>query len=195
MTYHKQPSAAETWRSYGLPVVAFEAYFVLLACSLSTPTMAFLRRRFLGDSAEHKDSRTPSPADLDRHRKGSHVTIPAKKLEELNAHVTKQSKRRGSKRRNVWIFGLGGLFGIIIAGFFAQSQEMIDLSHLADMNLDSFADILPAGLLNEARAMQVSATRGYLCIHPGFPVQPRVLTPVWKNTKAYTFHALVEIQS
>lgn len=100
---------------------------------------------------------------MDRNRKGSNVVIPAKKLEELNAHVTGKGKKRGVKRRNLWVFGLGGLFGIVVAGLLAQRQEMIDLSHLADMNLDSFADILPAGLMKEVRAMQVC--RGTLSLH------------------------------
>lgn len=119
--------------------------------------MSFLRRRLFGDdaAAQSHDSRTPSPAVIDRRRKGSNVTIPAAKLEALNAHATKKP-RGGGKRRNAWIFGLGGLFGLVVAGFFAQSRDMIDLSHLADVNLDSLADILPAGLMHEARAIQVN---------------------------------------
>jgi len=130
--------------------------------------MSFLRRRLFGDGAtasphEARDSRTPSPAVVDRRRRaGSDVTIPAAKLEALNAHATRRKEPRaggGGKRRNAWVFGLGGLFGLLVAGFFAQSNDMIDLSHLADVNLDSLADILPAGLMHEARAMQVNDLR------------------------------------
>ena len=130
--------------------------------------MSFLRRRLIGDSADAhpRDSRTPSPAVVDRRRKGSDVTIPAAKLEALNAHATKKHSLWGSKRRNAWVFGLGGLFGLVVAGFFAQSRDMIDLSHLADVNLDSLSDILPAGLMHEARAMQVNNPHVLDCAPP-----------------------------
>ena len=40
---------------------------------------------------------------------------------------------------------------------FASNNDMIDLSSITDMNLDSIMDVLPAGLIKDARAIQVSA--------------------------------------
>lgn len=117
--------------------------------------MAELRRRIFGTSsspaATPEPSREGSPAGSDDYR-----IIPAKKLQKL----TSSSKSKGSKRRNFWIFGLGGLFGIVVAGFFASSNDMMmDLASLKDMNLDSLLDVLPAGLINDARDLQVSDAR------------------------------------
>jgi hypothetical protein len=81
--------------------------------------------------------------------------VSAKKLQKL----TDQHKARGTKRRNAWIFGLGGLFGIIVAGFFASSNEVFDMQALRDMNLDSILDVLPAGLIKDAHELQVGFSR------------------------------------
>lgn len=118
--------------------------------------MSELRRRIFGTSdgsspvATPEPSREGSPAGNEDYR-----IIPAKKLQKL----TKSSKSKGGKRRNAWIFGLGGLFGIIVAGFFASSNDMMDLASFKDMNLDSLLDVLPAGLINDARDLQVSGTQ------------------------------------
>jgi hypothetical protein len=66
-------------------------------------------------------------------------------------------KKKGkNKRKNAWIFGLGGLFGLVVAGFFASSNEMIDLKSLEGMNLDSILDALPASFVSSAQQLQVS---------------------------------------
>ncbi|KAH0543296.1 hypothetical protein FGG08_002359 [Glutinoglossum americanum] len=58
--------------------------------------------------------------------------------------------RKGLKRL---IFSLGGLFGIIMAGIFANHNDVINinLDLLSDLNLDSFFDVIPAGIPKEAR--------------------------------------------
>ena len=56
----------------------------------------------------------------------------------------------------MWIFGLGGVFGIVVAALFAGHNEMLDLAMLQDLNLDSILDVLPAGMISEARDFQVS---------------------------------------
>ncbi|OCK76562.1 phospholipid:diacylglycerol acyltransferas-like protein [Lepidopterella palustris CBS 459.81] len=105
--------------------------------------MNFLRRRFAGDSStEVSREVTPEPDKKDASR-----VITAKKLHSVH-------KSRNIKRRNIWIFGLGGLFGVAVAAFFAGSNDMIDLSLLADMNLDSILDALPAGLVRDAQEIQ-----------------------------------------
>jgi len=37
----------------------------------------------------------------------------------------------------------------------ANNADVIDLKSLTDMNLDSLIDVLPAGLIRDAQAMQV----------------------------------------
>ncbi|KAL9125565.1 MAG: hypothetical protein Q9217_005246 [Psora testacea] len=99
--------------------------------------MSTLRRRILGDSSS-SPSRDSSPA------KGEPVTlIPARQLEKLKS---KRSKRRS------WIpFGFGGLFGILVAAFFAQQNDVINLEGLVDFNLDSLVDVIPAGIVKDAK--------------------------------------------
>ena len=104
--------------------------------------MSFLRRRLLGDSSS-EPSREPSPV------KGEPVTlIPASQLKKL------QTKRK-SKRRTTFIFGLGGLFGIVVAAFFAQQNNVINLEGLVDFNLESLLDVIPAGIVNDAKDITV----------------------------------------
>ncbi|OCL08655.1 LACT-domain-containing protein [Glonium stellatum] len=106
-------------------------------------SVSFLRHRLRGDS--YGDiSREPSP---DREKKDDLRVVTTKKLHSLK-------KSRGTKRRNLWIFGLGGIFGIAVAAFFAGSNDLIDLSLLADMNVESILDALPAGLVRDAQELQ-----------------------------------------
>lgn len=53
------------------------------------------------------------------------------------------------------IFGLGGLFGIVIAAFFAQRHDVINLEGLIDVNLESLLDVIPAGIVKDARDLTV----------------------------------------
>ena len=108
--------------------------------------MAGLRRRIFQPSEDSPEpSREPTPAPGEEYR-----VVDANKLHKLSKSRTR------SKRWHVWIFGLGGLFGILVAGMFASNNDMIDLSSLTDMNLDSLMDVLPAGLIKDARDIQVS---------------------------------------
>ena len=117
--------------------------------------MSALRRRFL--SRESSPSRTPSPAPTDARSGTDNVSIPIDKLHKLNQHIQKAKQQKSSKRRNLWIFGLGSIVGICVALFFAQSNDVVDLAYLKQMNLDSLLDVLPAGLLKDAQDMQVSS--------------------------------------
>ena len=104
--------------------------------------MSSLRRRLLGDSSS-EPSRDPSPV------KGEPVTlVPA-------AHLKKLTKKR-SKRGQGLIFTLGGLFGIVIAAFFAQRHDVINLEGLMDVNLESLMDAIPAGIVKDAKDLTVS---------------------------------------
>jgi hypothetical protein len=63
---------------------------------------------------------------------------------------------------------LGGLFGIIVAGFFASSNDVFDMQALKDMNLDSIMDVLPAGLIKDAQALQVGLFRALVLAQSHF---------------------------
>ena len=105
--------------------------------------MSTLRRRFLGDSAKDP-SKDPSPA------KDEPVTlIPARQLEKL--------KSKKSKKRPWILFGLGGLFGVFMAAFFAQQNDVISMEGLVDFNLESLFDVIPAGVLKDAKDLTVSS--------------------------------------
>ncbi|KAF2195520.1 LACT-domain-containing protein [Zopfia rhizophila CBS 207.26] len=108
------------------------------------PQMAFLRHRFGGGDSSSDPSREPTP---DRDRPSQLRVVSPQKLQQL-------SKPRQSKRRNLWIFGLGGVFGLVVAAFFAGSNDMIDLKALEGMNLDTILDALPAGLVKDAQQIQ-----------------------------------------
>ena len=110
--------------------------------------MSFLRRRFGGDSDSPEPSRDSSPAPSETDPAKQKRLVSIKTLQQLNS--SKQSKRR-----NLWIFGLGGIFGIAVAAFFAGSNDMIDLSALDNMNMASILEVLPAGLIKDAQQLQV----------------------------------------
>lgn len=104
--------------------------------------MSILRRRFLGASSA-EPSRDPSPV------KGEPVTLVP------TTHLKQLTKKR-SRRWQWMIFGLGGLFGIVIAAFFAQRHDVINLEGLIDMNLESLLDVIPAGIVKDAKDLTVS---------------------------------------
>ncbi|KAF2012236.1 LACT-domain-containing protein [Aaosphaeria arxii CBS 175.79] len=110
--------------------------------------MSFLRHRFGGGGdSSTEPSREPTP-DPDRPQNLRVVT--AEKLQQLKS----KDRPKNGKRKNFWIFGLGGVFGLLVAAFFAGSNDMIDLSGLESMNLESLFDVLPAGLVQDAKQLQ-----------------------------------------
>jgi len=130
--------------------------------------MSFLRRRFGGgtggDDSSTEPSREPSPGP-DGKRPANLRLITAEQL-----HTLKKKGKHG-RRKNAWVFGLGGLFGLIVAGFFASSNDMIDFASLEHVNLESIMEALPANFVNNAQKIQVGAY-----IHPTLEerLQPRV---------------------
>lgn len=116
--------------------------------------MSFLRRRFGGNTndpvSSPEASRTPTP-DPDHQRPANLRVITAEQLHTLK----KGAKGKNGKRKNFWVFVLGGLAGVMAAAFFAGSNDMIDLTSLEGVNLESILDALPAGFLREARELQV----------------------------------------
>ncbi|KAL2694581.1 hypothetical protein Neosp_001166 [[Neocosmospora] mangrovei] len=83
------------------------------------------------DEASRDESPTPNPA--------THV------------HVVEHVVQKTRKRRNTFIFLLGSLFGIIAAGFFASSNDLIEFPEFTDLSMDSLLDALPAGLVKDMR--------------------------------------------
>lgn len=112
--------------------------------------MSSLRRRLgIGSSSSSTEpSREPSPKPDEEFR-----VVSRKKLDKINKSLSERPK--ASKRRNAWVFGLGGLFGILLAGIFAKQNDLMDLAALQDLNLESFRDVLPTGFMNDARDFQV----------------------------------------
>ena len=124
--------------------------------------MSELRRRIfgVGDTPDSTPSisRENSPAP-DKKDGEAYKVVPSETVEKLREEV-KSVRKSGKKRRNVWMFALGGLFGLIMAGAFASSNggldSLIDMAGMKDMSLDSILDVLPAGLIKDVQELQVS---------------------------------------
>ncbi|KAL7951196.1 LACT domain-containing protein [Trichoderma barbatum] len=69
-----------------------------------------------------------------------------------HVHVIERGPK-ARKRRNTFIFLLGSLFGLIAAGFFAKTNDLIDLPELTDLTMDSILDVIPAGLVKDMREL------------------------------------------
>jgi phospholipid:diacylglycerol acyltransferase len=108
--------------------------------------MSELRRRL---GRIFSETPSPSPSRDGTPDAGEEVRlVPVSKLKKLT--TVKRSKRKS------WlIFGLGGLFGLVVAVFFANQQEVIKLEGLLDVNLDSLMDVIPAGIVRDARDLSV----------------------------------------
>lgn len=97
----------------------------------------FRRRLIPNDVPPTDSSATPSPSPAPEPDYKKYVPKPR------------------SKRRNGLIFALGGIFGIFVALFFANQQEVISLDSLMDLNLDSLIDVIPQGIVKDAREFSV----------------------------------------
>jgi phospholipid:diacylglycerol acyltransferase len=104
-----------------------------------------------------KDDVPPSDSSRDSRPRFNRLKTEEDKLrEEFDGAKVKQLViRPRSKRRNGFIFILGGLFGIFIALFFANQQDVISLESLMDLNLDSLIDAIPQGIISDAKQFTV----------------------------------------
>lgn len=109
-----------------------------------------LRRRVVGADAA-SESPTPEPASRDES-----PAKPGEKTVKVEKHHRHGHKKETRKRRTTFIFLLGSLFGIIAAGFLAKSNDLIDFPEIGELSMDSFLDVLPAGLVGEMRELMVS---------------------------------------
>nr|POE75784.1 phospholipid:diacylglycerol acyltransferase [Quercus suber] len=123
--------------------------------------MSELRRRIFGIGTPDSSpgpSRDASPAPIVSDGGKDYKIVPAAKLEKLN---NKPAQVKGVKRRNVWVFVLGGLVGLLAAGLFASPtgsmDKIVELAGIKDMNLDSILDVLPVGFIKELRELQSSS--------------------------------------
>lgn len=127
-----------------LPRGFYSVFLFSLRVILSIPenskssSLAMLRRRLAKDDV-------PVPPS-DSSSNSSPVPEP-----DYKKYVPKPR----SKRRNGLIFALGGIFGIFVALFFANQQEVISLDSLMDLNLDALIDVIPQGIVKDAREFSV----------------------------------------
>lgn len=107
-----------------------------------------LRRRAVGadPSPSAQASREQSPV-----KPGDKVKI---------IHHRDQSPTR--KRRNTLIFLLGSLFGLIAAGFLAQSNDLIEFPELGELSMDSLLEVLPSNLVADLKDMVVRCNASLL---------------------------------
>lgn len=101
-----------------------------------------LRRRVLAEEAPSDlIESTPDKAEEVR-------LVPVSKIK------SGKHKPKGGKRRNGLIFFLGGVVGIVAAGLFARSNDLIEFPEFGTM--DSILDVLPANVVQDARDLMVS---------------------------------------
>lgn len=98
-----------------------------------------------GKAAEDTIENTISVEDITPVRGQSPIRID----EEVKLVNPKRKRKLGA------IFLLGSLFGIIAAGFFAKSNDLIDFPEIGDLSVDSLLDALPAGLVKDVRDLVV----------------------------------------
>lgn len=104
--------------------------------------MSELRRR-LGNAL--RGSPTPSPLRGNTPEPGEETRVVSKqKLDTL-------LKKRPSKKRSGLIFVLGSVVGLLLALFLAQQNDIVKLEGLLDVNLDSLLDVIPAGVVKDAK--------------------------------------------
>lgn len=105
---------------------------------------SFLRRRVFGDAKK----------DESRNREDTPVKAEEVRLAPVSKIITETTKPKSRKRRNGFIFALGGLFGLVAAGVFAGRNDLIDFPD--EFSMDGLLDVLPASLIKDARDLQVS---------------------------------------
>jgi hypothetical protein len=74
------------------------------------------------------------------------------------------------KRKTTAIFLLGSLFGLVAAGFFAKSNDLIGFPEIGELSMDSLFDVLPAGLVKDMRELVVSRRRSASRASPRFSI-------------------------
>ncbi|KAI1338082.1 LACT-domain-containing protein [Xylariaceae sp. FL0016] len=117
-----------------------------------------LRRRVIDKDHNDISNEPRTPRDQSPAKPGDKIKIIH--------HKHKQPMR---KRKNGLIFLFGSLFGIIAAGFLAKSNDLIDFPELGELSMDSFVDILPAGLVKDMKDL-VKGERDFVDSYEPFTV-------------------------
>lgn len=136
-------------------------------CRPSSTTRALemastLRRRVLGPHTPSESSPATTPRDQSPIRPGDKVKV----VREKNTR----------KRKTTGIFLLGSLFGLIAAGFFAKSNDLIDFPdfpEIGELRMDNWFEILPAGFVKDMREI-VNGERDYIKSYDAFSVGIKV---------------------
>lgn len=105
--------------------------------------MSELRRRAVG-AEPRSGSFISQPRDQSPVKPGDKVKV-----------VHHHDKAPTRKRRNTFIFLLGSLFGLIAAGFLAQSNDLIEFPELGELSMDSLLDVLPSNFVADLKDMIV----------------------------------------
>lgn len=134
-----------------------------------------LRRRAVAQNTDTPSESEPSTPRDDSPSPGledeSSLANPdGGKIEVVHHHKTKTKKRRTTA-----IFLLGSLFGIIIAGFFAKSNDLISFPEIGELSMDSIFDVLPAGLVKDMRDL-VKGERDFLETYDAFSVGTKAVS-------------------
>lgn len=108
-----------------------------------------------GTSAAVDTANSAIPAESNGNNPDELTLVPKSAIKK----PTKPNQPKGRKRKSGLVFFLGGIFGILVAGFFAQKNDLFELPGfadlIADLNIDSLMEVLPAGFLQEAREIKV----------------------------------------
>lgn len=107
-----------------------------------------LRRRV---PEQDTPSESPTPRD-ESPEKSDKITV-------VHHHHHRPKTR---KRKTTAIFLLGSLCGIIAAGFFAKNNDLIEFPEFGELSVDSFFDVLPAGLVKDMRELVVRHSAAYM---------------------------------
>lgn len=124
-----------------------------------------LRQRHARTRTENENNGANENTSRDDHKVDQIAATSADEKKTTEAEKPSQSwwwtrfrqymaKPRG-KRRHSFVFLLGGLFGVFVALFFANQNEVINLDVLADLNLDALIDVMPQGFISDALAFTV----------------------------------------
>ncbi|KJR79882.1 phospholipid:diacylglycerol acyltransferase [Sporothrix schenckii 1099-18] len=108
-----------------------------------------------------------TPSDISEHGWSPDMSDKAR------THPASHRSRTGKKRRHTLVFLLGSLFGLIAAGFFAKSNDLIDFPEIGELTMDSLFDVLPAGLVTDMRDL-VNGERDFLDSSDAFSVGLKV---------------------
>ncbi|KAI8627566.1 LACT-domain-containing protein [Xylariaceae sp. FL1651] len=119
-----------------------------------------LRRRAVG-----AEPRTDSPLSSSKTPRDQSPVKPGDNVKIVHHH----DKQPARKRRSTFIFFLGSVFGLIAAGFLAQSNDLIEFPEFGDLSMDSLFDVLPAGLVTDMKDL-VKGERDFIDSYDSFSV-------------------------